>query len=75
MNVGNPLSKPFLSKIKEGTLSSLPKESAELALQLYSTISYWENNEKRIRYKKFFLDIKFSNKINLIIIDLKKHLK
>ena len=48
LNVGNPLSKSFVSKIKEGTLSSLPQRLAELALQLYSSISYWENNEKRI---------------------------
>ena len=50
VNVGNPLSKSFLSKIKEGTLTSYPKRSAELALELYSNISYWENNEKRIKY-------------------------
>lgn len=49
VNVGNPLSKSFLARITEGTLASNPKRSAELALELYSNISYWENNEKRIR--------------------------
>lgn len=49
VNVGNPLSKSFLARITEGTLTSNPKRSAELALELYSNISYWENNEKRIR--------------------------
>ncbi len=49
LNVGNPLSKTFLAKIEEGILGSIPKRSADLALQLYSAISYWENNEKRIK--------------------------
>ncbi len=49
LNVGNPLSKTFLAKIEEGILGSNPKRSADLALQLYSAISYWENNEKRIK--------------------------
>ena len=50
LNVGNPLSKSFISKIDEGIISSIPEKSASLALKLYSNISYWENNEKRIRY-------------------------
>ena len=41
-----------MTKLKEGTLSSEPKELAELALKLYSNISYWENNEKRITSQK-----------------------
>jgi hypothetical protein len=49
INVGNPLSKSFLNKINEGVMSSLPEKSAGLALRLYSNISYWENNEKRIK--------------------------
>ena len=50
LNVGNPLAKAFLSKINEGVIRSIPEESAGLALKFYTSISYWENNEKRIRY-------------------------
>ena len=62
LNVGNPLSKSFISKIEEGVISSIPEKSASLALKFYSNISYWENNEKRIRYH---LKLLVLNKTNL----------
>ena len=49
LNVGNPLSKSFLSKIEEGVMSSIPKTTAKLALKYHRMISYWENNTMRIK--------------------------
>jgi DNA polymerase gamma 1 len=52
LNVGNPLAKSFLAKIKEGVLGSIPKENALLALRYHTIISYWENNRDRILAQK-----------------------
>lgn len=48
-NVGNPLSKDFLSKSKEGVLSSFDNELAKLLLTHSSSLSYWKNSHKRIK--------------------------
>lgn len=48
-NVGNPLGKDFVSKMEDGTLSSLDNELAKLLLHHSSSLSYWKNNHKRIK--------------------------
>lgn len=46
--VGNPLSKDFLSKVEDGTLSSWGKGRADRVLLLSKMLSYWKNSHKRI---------------------------
>ncbi|KAB7507036.1 DNA polymerase subunit gamma-1, mitochondrial [Armadillidium nasatum] len=46
--VGNPLSKDFLGKLEDNTLSSAVGEIAQLVLKTTKTISYWKNNRDRI---------------------------
>lgn len=48
-NVGNPLSKDFVTKMEDGTLSSFDNNLASLLLGHSSSISYWKNNHKRIK--------------------------
>lgn len=48
-NVGNPLGKDFVSKMEDGTLSSLDNKLASLLLNHSSSLSYWKNNHKRIK--------------------------
>lgn len=48
-NVGNPLSKDFVSKMEDGTLSSFDNNLAHLLLSHSSSLSYWKNNHKRIK--------------------------
>ncbi|CAF3501411.1 unnamed protein product [Adineta steineri] len=48
-NVGNPLAKSFGSKIADGTLRAHESTSAKWLLQWSKMLSYWENNEKRIK--------------------------
>ena len=48
-NVGNPLSKDFVSKMEDGTLSSLDNDLAKMLLKHSSSLSYWKNNHKRIK--------------------------
>lgn len=48
-NVGNPLSKDFVTKMEDGTLSSFDNNLANLLLRHSSSISYWKNNHKRIK--------------------------
>lgn len=48
-NVGNPLGKDFLTKMEDGSLSSLDNELANLLLKHSSSLSYWKNNQKRIK--------------------------
>jgi len=47
-NVGNPLSKDYLSKIEDATLSSAAGSDAMRVLQLSKICSYWKNNRDRI---------------------------
>lgn len=49
LNVGNPLAKAFLVKMEEGMMSSIPKKTAKLAVEYHRVISYWENNNMRIK--------------------------
>jgi DNA polymerase gamma 1 len=48
-NVGNPLSKTFMSKIEDGTLKACSGEAAQV-LTLSKVCAYWNNNRDRIRY-------------------------
>jgi DNA polymerase gamma 1 len=48
-NVGNPLGKDFIAKMEDGTLSSLDNSLANLLLRQSLSLSYWKNNQKRIR--------------------------
>lgn len=48
-NVGNPLSKDFLTKIEDGMLSSIDNELTKLLLTHSSSLSYWKNSHKRIK--------------------------
>lgn len=48
-NVGNPLSKDFVSKMEDGTLSSFDNKLASLLLKYSSSLSYWKNNQNRIK--------------------------
>jgi hypothetical protein len=45
-------------------MSSMPENAATLALKLYTNISYWVNNEKRIRSQKVIWLEKNETKIN-----------
>lgn len=67
-NVGNPLAKSFASKIADGTLRAHGSPAAEWLLQWSKMLSYWENNEKRIKYKSIsiFSKIKFKILFNKI---------
>ncbi|KAG8201058.1 hypothetical protein JTE90_002733 [Oedothorax gibbosus] len=46
--VGNPLSKDFLSKVEDNTLATLSKEQADRVLLLSKNLSYWKNSHSRI---------------------------
>ncbi|MCL4126529.1 UNVERIFIED_CONTAM: hypothetical protein GTU68_010787, partial [Idotea baltica] len=46
--VGNPLSKDFLRKLEDNTLSSAVSHVAQLVLKTTKTISYWKMNRDRI---------------------------
>lgn len=46
-NVGNPLSKDFLTKFSENVLAG-DSEGAEKVLEIARKLSYWRNNRKRI---------------------------
>jgi DNA polymerase gamma 1 len=46
-------------------MSSIPEKAAILALKLYTNISYWVNNEKRIRSQKVIWLENDKNKENL----------
>jgi DNA polymerase gamma 1 len=46
-------------------MSSMPEKSAILALKLYTNISYWVNNEKRIKSQKVIWLEHDNNKNNL----------
>lgn len=48
-NVGNPLGRDFLAKMEDGTLSSLDNNLAKLLLNHSSALSYWKNNQKRVK--------------------------
>ncbi|CAF2952900.1 unnamed protein product [Rotaria sp. Silwood2] len=48
-NVGNPLAKSFASKIADGTLRAHESTAAKWLLEWSKMLSYWENNEKRIK--------------------------
>ncbi|CAF3389354.1 unnamed protein product [Rotaria sp. Silwood1] len=48
-NVGNPLAKAFASKIADGTLRAHESTAAKWLLEWSKMLSYWENNEKRIK--------------------------
>ncbi|CAF0847266.1 unnamed protein product [Adineta ricciae] len=48
-NVGNPLAKTFSSKIADGTLRAHGSTAAKWLLEWSKMLSYWENNEKRIK--------------------------
>jgi len=48
-NVGNPLGKDFMAKMEDGTLSSLDNNLANLLIKKSLSLSYWKNNQKRIR--------------------------
>ncbi|CAF1247175.1 unnamed protein product, partial [Didymodactylos carnosus] len=48
-NVGNPLARSFGSKIADGTLQSYQSTAAAVLLQWSKMLSYWQNNEKRIK--------------------------
>lgn len=50
-NVGNPLAKSFSSKIADGTLRAHESTAAKWLLEWSKMLSYWENNEKRIKYE------------------------
>ena len=47
-NVGNPLSKDFLGKIEDGTLSAVGDYSAKQPIELNKMLSFWRNGRKRI---------------------------
>ncbi len=50
LNVGNPLSKPFLEKIQSGTLGTEKSgELAEKVLNSSKMMSYWRSNRDRIQ--------------------------
>ncbi|CAF0845752.1 unnamed protein product [Rotaria sordida] len=51
-NVGNPLAKSFASKIADGTLRAHESTAAKWLLEWSKMLSYWENNEKRIKSQK-----------------------
>ncbi|CAF4820265.1 unnamed protein product, partial [Rotaria magnacalcarata] len=48
-NVGNPLAKSFATKIADGTLRAHESTAAKWLLEWSKMLSYWENNEKRIK--------------------------
>jgi len=48
-NVGNPLAKSFGTKIADGTLRAHESTAAKWLLEWSKMLSYWENNEKRIK--------------------------
>lgn len=48
-NVGNPLGRDYINKIEDGTLSSLDNNLADSLLRHNSSLSYWKNNQKRIK--------------------------
>lgn len=48
-NVGNPLSKDFISRLEDGTLSSSDNDLAKMYLTHSMSLSYWKNNHKRIK--------------------------
>lgn len=48
-NVGNPLGKDFISKMEDGSLSSFDNNLANLLLKHSLSLSYWKNNQKRIK--------------------------
>ena len=48
-NVGNPLGKDFIGKMEDGTLSSFDNNLANLLLRHSLSLSYWKNNQKRIK--------------------------
>lgn len=48
-NVGNPLGRDYINKIEDGTLSSLDNNLANILLRHNSSLSYWKNNQKRIK--------------------------
>lgn len=62
-NVGNPLSKDFVAKMEDGTLSSFDNTLANLLLGHSSSISYWKNNHKRIR-NQMVLELPNSHRAN-----------
>lgn len=48
-NVGNPLGRDFIAKMEDGTLSSSDNNLANLLLRHNLSLSYWKNNQKRIK--------------------------
>ncbi|CAG2166552.1 unnamed protein product [Oppiella nova] len=47
--VGNPLSKDFLKRVEDGSLTSLDTEITNSVLNQSKRLSYWKNASKRIR--------------------------
>ena len=48
-NVGNPMSKDFLDKIRDGILATKSGQLAEKVLISAKSISYWRSSQERIR--------------------------
>ena len=48
-NVGNPMSKDFLDKIRDGILATKSGQLAEKVLLSAKSISYWRSSQERIR--------------------------
>lgn len=49
LRVGNPLSKDFKKQFKDGILNSYQNNYANLLMNYEISMSYWVNNEKRIK--------------------------
>ena len=47
--VGNPLSKDFLDKIRDGILSTKSGQLAEKVLSAAKSVSYWKSSQERIK--------------------------
>lgn len=48
-NVGSPLGRDFIPKMENGTLSSIDNNLISLLLNHSCSISYWQNNQNRIK--------------------------
>ena len=47
--VGNPLSKDFLDKVRDGVLATQSGQLAEKVLTAAKSVAYWKSNQERIK--------------------------